>query len=50
LDFSLEASIGSAETGEFEPHRPGLGPMIKKKEGKDIAGAWKKAANASGEA
>jgi hypothetical protein len=34
------------ETGEFEPHRPGLGPMIKKKEGKDIAGAWKKAANA----
>lgn len=34
------------ETGEFEPHRPGLGPMVKKKEGKDIAGAWKKAAHA----
>lgn len=34
------------ETGEFEPHRPGLGPMVKKKEGKDIAGAWKKAATA----
>ncbi|KAJ5678769.1 hypothetical protein N7462_007013 [Penicillium macrosclerotiorum] len=29
-------------------HRPGLGPMIKKKSGKDIAGAFRKAANAYG--
>lgn len=31
-----------------ETHRPGLGPMIKKKSNKDIAGAFRKAANAYG--
>lgn len=31
-----------------EPHRPGLGPMIKKKSAKDIAGAFRKAANLHG--
>lgn len=31
-----------------EPHRPGLGPMVKKKSNKDIAGAFRKAANAYG--
>lgn len=38
------------EEGEGEAHRPGLGPMIKKKAGgtKDVAGAFRKAANAYG--
>lgn len=46
-DSPSQASLEQVEeTSEFEPHRPGLGPMVKKKEGKDIAGAWKKAANA----
>ncbi|KAJ5403485.1 hypothetical protein N7509_003356 [Penicillium cosmopolitanum] len=31
-----------------ESHRPGLGPMIKKKSAKDIAGAFRKAANLHG--
>lgn len=31
-----------------ETHRPGLGPMVKKKSNKDIAGAFRKAANAYG--
>lgn len=31
-----------------EAHRPGLGPMVKKKSAKDIAGAFRKAANAYG--
>lgn len=35
-------------TDEVEAHRPGLGPMIKKKSNKDIAGAFRKAANAYG--
>lgn len=29
-----------------EVHRPGLGPMVKKKSAKDVAGAFRKAANA----
>jgi hypothetical protein len=45
---SETTSISVGESGELEPHRPGLGPMIKKKQGKDIAGAFKKAANAYG--
>ncbi|KAJ5807995.1 hypothetical protein N7474_009264 [Penicillium riverlandense] len=31
-----------------EAHRPGLGPMVKKKSAKDVAGAFRKAANAYG--
>lgn len=31
-----------------DAHRPGLGPMVKKKSGKDIAGAFRKAATAYG--
>lgn len=33
---------------KFDLHRPGLGPMVKKKSNKDIAGAFRKAANAYG--
>lgn len=33
---------------EPEAHRPGLGPMIKKKQNKDVAGAFRKAATAYG--
>ncbi|RHZ51078.1 GTP-Rho binding exocyst subunit SEC3 [Aspergillus thermomutatus] len=33
---------------ELEGHRPGLGPMIKKKPSRDIAGAFRKAATAYG--
>ncbi|KAJ9245120.1 hypothetical protein DTO169E5_987 [Paecilomyces variotii] len=33
---------------EEEAHRPGLGPMVKKKPGKDLAGALRKAATAYG--
>ncbi|KAI9806047.1 MAG: hypothetical protein M1833_004454 [Piccolia ochrophora] len=36
----------SADTRQDEDHRPGLGPMIKKKSNRDIAGAFRKAANA----
>ncbi|KAL2003171.1 hypothetical protein VTN02DRAFT_4784 [Thermoascus thermophilus] len=36
------------EEEEQEVHRPGLGPMVKKKPGKDIAGAFRKAATAYG--
>ncbi|KAL4777035.1 exocyst complex component Sec3-domain-containing protein [Aspergillus nidulans var. acristatus] len=38
------------ENDEDDPdaHRPGLGPMIKKKSNKDVAGAFRKAANAYG--
>ncbi len=38
---------GNEEDG-FDAHRPGLGPMIKKKSNKDVAGAFRKAANAYG--
>ncbi|KAJ5586866.1 uncharacterized protein N7459_002631 [Penicillium hispanicum] len=38
----------SAQEEEDEAHRPGLGPMVKKKSTKDIAGAFRKAANAYG--
>lgn len=38
----------SQEEEEQEVHRPGLGPMVKKKPGKDIAGAFRKAATAYG--
>lgn len=49
VESSSQASLApSEESGQFEPHRPGLGPMVKKKAGKDIAGAWKKAATAAG--
>ncbi|KAJ5084715.1 hypothetical protein NUU61_009294 [Penicillium alfredii] len=33
---------------ESEGHRPGLGPMVKPKSSKDVAGAFRKAANAYG--
>ncbi|CEL05920.1 hypothetical protein ASPCAL07032 [Aspergillus calidoustus] len=33
---------------DSEAHRPGLGPMIKKKSNKDVAGAFRKAATAYG--
>ena len=36
------------EADEAEDHRPGLGPMVKKKSTKEIAGAFRKAANAYG--
>ncbi|KAL4928589.1 GTP-Rho binding exocyst subunit SEC3 [Aspergillus undulatus] len=36
------------DEGAFDAHRPGLGPMIKKKSNKDVAGAFRKAANAYG--
>ncbi|PWY82903.1 hypothetical protein BO70DRAFT_361818, partial [Aspergillus heteromorphus CBS 117.55] len=44
------SGLEDAETGEeeFDAHRPGLGPMIKKKQTKDIAGAFRKAATAYG--
>lgn len=35
-------------TDEPEAHRPGLGPMIKKKQNKEVAGAFRKAATAYG--
>lgn len=34
--------------GSPEAHRPGLGPMIKKKQSKEVAGAFRKAATAYG--
>lgn len=33
---------------ESDAHRPGLGPMVKKKPSRDVAGAFRKAANAYG--
>lgn len=41
---------GSEEDVQDNPdtHRPGLGPMIKKKSNKDVVGAFRKAANAYG--
>ncbi|KAJ5231746.1 uncharacterized protein N7469_006334 [Penicillium citrinum] len=42
-----EASPDKAQEDD-EAHRPGLGPMIKKKSAKDIAGAFRKAANMHG--
>ena len=49
-----EESVGEEHGEEFdeqpeekpEEHRPGLGPMVKKKSAKDVAGAFRKAANA----
>lgn len=43
-------AVPSAEeqTEDPEAHRPGLGPMIKKKTGKDLATAFRKAATAYG--
>lgn len=35
-------------TGDQGAHRPGLGPMIKKKQSKEVAGAFRKAATAYG--
>lgn len=44
--------VGLSETSpteeEPEAHRPGLGPMIKKKQNKEVAGAFRKAATAYG--
>ncbi|KAI2788879.1 hypothetical protein POX_e06903 [Penicillium oxalicum] len=50
---TTEANVASDTTageadGEGEAHRPGLGPMIKKKSAKDVASAFRKAANAYG--
>ncbi|KAF9885772.1 hypothetical protein FE257_012354 [Aspergillus nanangensis] len=33
---------------DLDAHRPGLGPMVKKKQSKDVAGAFRKAATAYG--
>ena len=50
----LQTNITSAESqhtspiDEEEEHRPGLGPMIKKKPGKDVASVFRKAATAYG--
>lgn len=41
-------SPSKAADEETEAHRPGLGPMIKKKPAKDIASAFRKAANTYG--
>ncbi|KAJ5121938.1 hypothetical protein N7476_005412 [Penicillium atrosanguineum] len=48
---ATQASIIPTESTEeeYDAHRPGLGPMIKKKaSAKDVAGAFRKAANAYG--
>ncbi|KAL4941520.1 hypothetical protein BDV06DRAFT_236032 [Aspergillus oleicola] len=45
---SPPAAPDMSEEGPFDAHRPGLGPMIKKKSNKDVAGAFRKAANAYG--
>ncbi|KAJ5572191.1 hypothetical protein N7535_005851 [Penicillium sp. DV-2018c] len=45
---SEPTSMQAEETADSAAHRPGLGPMVKKKDAKDIAGAWRKAANAYG--
>lgn len=49
-DISPPAAEPEPEPVEEEPemHRPGLGPMIKKKQNKDVAGAFRKAATAYG--
>ncbi|KAK2736840.1 hypothetical protein FQN57_000520 [Myotisia sp. PD_48] len=39
-------SPGSEASPDNEVHRPGLGPMVKRKESKDLANAFRKAANA----
>ncbi|OJJ47754.1 hypothetical protein ASPZODRAFT_141323 [Penicilliopsis zonata CBS 506.65] len=43
-----EVPSGEAADEDAEAHRPGLGPMIKKKSAKDVAGAFRKAATAYG--
>ncbi|XHF98027.1 hypothetical protein AWENTII_001597 [Aspergillus wentii] len=50
---SMEPSAASAESpapveDDNDAHRPGLGPMIKKKQSKEVAGAFRKAATAHG--
>lgn len=42
------AAPAEEQTEDSEAHRPGLGPMIKKKTGKDLATAFRKAATAYG--
>lgn len=42
------AAMSDKAQEDDEAHRPGLGPMIKKKSAKDIAGAFRKAANLHG--
>ena len=44
--FDEEVDGEDANEQPPEEHRPGLGPMVKKKSGKDVAGAFRKAANA----
>ncbi|PCG89987.1 Exocyst complex, component Exoc1 [Penicillium occitanis (nom. inval.)] len=45
---TLEKPPTEEQTEDSEAHRPGLGPMIKKKTGKDLATAFRKAATAYG--
>lgn len=47
-DISPPAPEPESLDEELEMHRPGLGPMIKKKQNKDVAGAFRKAATAYG--
>ena len=42
---SQKNTLEPAEEGA-DAHRPGLGPMVKQKSGKDVVGAFRKAANA----
>lgn len=48
LKEETPASPSKAADEDTEAHRPGLGPMIKKKSTKDIASAFRKAANTYG--
>ncbi|WEW58346.1 GTP-Rho binding exocyst subunit [Emydomyces testavorans] len=45
LQISIKKTPASP-SAEEETHRPGLGPMVKKKPGKDLANAFRKAATA----
>lgn len=48
LQISLKKMPASPSSEEEEMHRPGLGPMIKKKGGIDLANTFRKAATAYG--
>ncbi|EEP81711.1 predicted protein [Uncinocarpus reesii 1704] len=48
LQIGLKKSPVSPPAEEEEGHRPGLGPMVKKKPGKDLANTFRKAATAYG--
>ncbi|ODH50172.1 hypothetical protein GX48_03728 [Paracoccidioides brasiliensis] len=43
-----EPTAASSTEAEAETHRPGLGPMVKKKQTKDVASSLRRAANAYG--